>query len=180
MQRCGLPEFSRILEKTDRNDLEEKIVTSVLWFAKATDIVRFTQINRESFDDMRGRKLPRKRVQAELMNPYDRLVKLMISLETLLIFDTSEPIRSNLAERVALLVGRDYDTRKNIVKFIKHMYNYRCSIVHHGGEGIPESELTDLMMLTQETLARILKDKDKLKLNSVESLREWFERAKLG
>ncbi len=178
MKKNGLREFSEILAKPNRSDLENRIVSSVLWFGKATDVVlSHKRTSGSTFEVIRPRKRT-KLTQAEMMNPYDRLLKLTVSLETLLIFDQSEPIRSNLAERVAFVVAKNYSSRKNVVNFVKKMYAYRSSIVHHGGKGIPPQDLANLMFLTQSVIMWILKNRQKLKLTSHESLQEWFEKKK--
>jgi len=139
MQNNGLPELSKILKQPNPNELEKRIVSSVLWFGKATDIILSGRKEEESILEIAVRKKPSKSTQAEMMNPYDRLLKLIVSFETLLIFDPSEPIQSNLAERVAFIVAKDYPSRRSVVKFMKQMYGYRSSIVHHGGKGHSQS-----------------------------------------
>jgi hypothetical protein len=126
-----------------------------------------------------GRRRAR-RPEAEMMAPYDRLLKLMVSLEALLILDESEPIQANLAERAALLVARNYNQRKWIASFVKKMYRKRSGVVHHGGKDISESELAQLRYLTQTVIVTLLKNLRKLKLSTDDSLREWFLKKKLS
>lgn len=175
----GLLYYSKILAKANRTEIEERIVTSVLWFAKATDVVLTRR--REKFDIwsfVEKRKLQPKPLQAEMMNPYDRLLKLIVSLETLLIFDDNEPIQSNLAERVALLVSTKYESRKGIVKFVKRMYRYRSSVVHHGGKGIPEKDLQQMMFLTRKTIVQVMRNVRRFGFTEVQELLEWFNKKK--
>jgi len=103
--------------------------SSKLWFAKAVDVivtgVREGDLYRRTIDGERKTK----RVQAEMMAPYDRLPKLTVSLETLLILNGSEHIRSNLAEGTALLLGTDFAMRGMIDRFVKKVAKARrCTV----------------------------------------------------
>jgi hypothetical protein len=175
----GLRELSAILAKDNRTELEEKIVTSILWFAKATDVALTSRMGMSPFD-LAMVKRSSKLVQAKVMSSYDRLLRLMVSLETLLIFNENEPIASNLAERVAFMVAKKYGERKGIVSFVKHMYGYRSAIIHHGGKGIPEHDLNAMMYLAQRVIMQILTKRKRLKIDSVDSLQEWFIKEKLS
>jgi hypothetical protein len=104
----------------------------------------------------------------------------MVSLETLLLIDENEPIAANLSERTAMLVAHDYQTRKGHVQFVKDMYRKRSGIIHHGRRGITEDELQQLTSLSQEVIVAFLKNSRRWKLDSKESLQEWFLREKLG
>jgi hypothetical protein len=79
-----------------------------------------------------------------------------------------------------MLVAHDYKTRKRLVKFVKDMYRKRSGIIHHGSKGITEDELQQLTFLTQAVIVAFLKNSRRWKLDSKESLQEWFLREKLG
>jgi hypothetical protein len=180
MRACAFPKLSKILAKQERTHVEERIVTAVLWFAKAVDVIISERARAEPFPDIRVGRSRTRRPQAEMMSPYDRLLKLMVSLEAILIIDKSEPIQSNLAERSALLIGKDYPQRRQIVKFVKDMYDKRSGVVHHGGKEISQSELEQLAYLTQMTIVKLLTNLARWKLSSKESLQEWFLKKKLS
>lgn len=61
----------------------------------------------------------------------EKLVLLFSSLEFLFLRNASEPVQSSLAERLALLVGRDLEERKRIVALTKRAYAMRSRFVHH-------------------------------------------------
>jgi hypothetical protein len=176
MKTHGFAKLSKILAKDTRTDLEERIISSVLWFAKATDVVLYGHTEMDvAFRKMRGAKKP-KRSQPEMMAPYERVMNLFVSLETLLLFDEHEPIVSNLAQRTAILVGEGYQDRRNIVKFVKEMYRKRSGVIHHGGKDITESELQELMYLTQRAITTLISRSERIRVSSNDSLREWFEK----
>lgn len=178
MQVNGFREMKRILAEESRNDIQDRIISAVLWFAKAVDVVLKDTVKMDPIFGL-GRR-PRQRPQAEMMAPYDRLVKLMVSLETLLLVDENEPIAANLSERTAMLVAHDYQTRKRLVQFVKDMYRKRSGIIHHGRKEITEDELQQLTYLTQRIIVAFLRNSRRWKLDSKESLQEWFLREKLG
>ena len=180
MQKGGFSELHDILAKGHRTHMEERIISAVLWFARAVDVVLRDSV-KVKHDRILGRaKRARRKPRVEMMGPNDRLVKLMVSLETLLLLDRNEPIGANLSERVAMLVRRDYDQRKAIRKFVRDMYEKRSDVVHHGGKGITEEELSQLTILTQEVIVTLVKNYRRWKLDSQDSIAECFLRHKLG
>ncbi len=60
------------------------------------------------------------------------VVKTAIALESLLIFDESEPIGKSLSERIALIVSRDPNMRRQLSSAVKKFYGSRSGIVHGG------------------------------------------------
>jgi hypothetical protein len=180
MRPRGFRKLNRILAKEHRTDLEDRIVSSVLWFARATDVILSKTARIEPPFQALGGRRRQKRLQSEMMAPYDRLLKLFVSLETLLLFDENEPIASNLAQRTAILVEEDYPTRRNIVKFVKEMYRKRSGVIHHGGKNIAESELRGLMYLTQKAITTLTTRSERMRVSSNDSLQEWFEKKILG
>ena len=178
MKALGYEKISGILEKEKRTDLEERIVSSVLWFARASDVALVRKTDKNGLTSALGKRKADKKAQTEMMAPYDRLLKLFVSLETLLLFDRNEPIISNLTERIAFLVGKDYNARKCLIKFLKRMYGYRSAIIHHGGKPVPRDELEKMMYLTQNVIVKVIKDFAVPRMRTVESFREWFEMRK--
>lgn len=62
----------------------------------------------------------------------DKLVYILVALETLLLKNENEPIQQNIAERMAFVVGQTVDERKTIVKLVKEIYGLRSRFIHHG------------------------------------------------
>ena len=180
MQDNAFPKLSKILAGENRSNIEQRIVSAVLWFAKATDVILTDRARAEPSIARPIAKGKTRKPQAEMMAPYDRLVKLTVALESLLILDESEPVASTLADRTALLLGKKYSDRKAIFEFVKRMYRRRSGVVHHGGKGILEGELRQLTSLVQSVIITLLKNVERERLSSIESLQEWFLRKKLG
>lgn len=65
-------------------------------------------------------------------NLNDKLLYVVVSLESLLLKNNIEPLQKNISERMALLVGRSLDERLFIIQNYKDAYNLRSKSVHHG------------------------------------------------
>lgn len=71
---------------------------------------------------------------------FDKLLYILVALETILLKNDTEPIQQNLADRIAFAIGRDLETRRDIVDTVKQVYSIRSSFIHHGAmrlEGEP-------------------------------------------
>ncbi len=62
----------------------------------------------------------------------ERLLYMIVALETLLLRDRSEAIAQNIAERVAFLVATKAADRQQVVAHVKAAYGLRSEFVHHG------------------------------------------------
>ena len=76
------------------------------------------------------------------LNPADKLVFVLVSLESLLLRDSNEPITKNIAERIAFLIGTSVDDRRRIIKDVDETYRLRSKFIHHG-RSIEESEVVE-------------------------------------
>ena len=102
--RSGLHRLHEILVSKNRSDLEKAVLEAVLLYSRCT-------ISKD---------------------PADKLVYILVGLESILLKDSSEPITHNLSDRIAFLVGRDLQQRRNIVQSVKEAYKLRSSFIHHG------------------------------------------------
>ena len=62
----------------------------------------------------------------------DKLVFILVSLESMLLKDSNEPIAKNIGERMAFLIGESVEERKKIVKNVDQTYRIRSEFIHHG------------------------------------------------
>ena len=104
------------------------------------------------------------------------IVKTAIALESLLIFNDTEPLSRSLSERCAFMLSQDPSGRASVSKVIRDFYESRSGVVH-GGRRKSESisinllEAIDRLTLFLCTLLALNQDK----WNSKESLRGWCE-----
>ena len=62
----------------------------------------------------------------------DRLVDILVALESILLKNDNESIASNLKQRLARLVGTSEDSRQAIIKNVGAIYKLRSGYLHHG------------------------------------------------
>jgi hypothetical protein len=62
----------------------------------------------------------------------DKLVYILVALESIFLRNSSEPIQQNLGERIAFLIGDSLEKRKRIIKVTRDTYTLRSCFVHHG------------------------------------------------
>lgn len=65
-------------------------------------------------------------------NLADKLVYILVALESILLKNENEPIQHNIGERMAFFIGADLSERKSIIKNVKKAYTLRSSFIHHG------------------------------------------------
>jgi len=72
----------------------------------------------------------------------DKLVFVLVSLESMLLKDSTEPITKNVGERMAFLVGTSVDERKAIIQNVDAAYRIRSKFIHHG-DSVEDSEVIE-------------------------------------
>jgi len=60
----------------------------------------------------------------------DKLIYMLVALESVFLKDSSEPIQDNISLRMAYM--QDVSIRKGIIADVKEVYKLRSSFVHHG------------------------------------------------
>ncbi len=69
---------------------------------------------------------------ASAKDPADKLLYILVALENMFLRNNTEPIQQNLAERMAFLIEKDIQGRRNVIKDVRNAYAIRSSFVHHG------------------------------------------------
>jgi hypothetical protein len=62
----------------------------------------------------------------------DKLVYILVALESILLKNTSEPIQRAIGERMAFICERTAEERMKVVKLVSDVYAVRSAFVHHG------------------------------------------------
>jgi hypothetical protein len=82
-------------------------------------------------------------------NVADKLVYILVALESLFLRDSSEAIMDNISERMAFFVGSTVAERKAIIGNVKRTYGLRSLYIHHGrNNGIDDMATLEEFMLT--------------------------------
>jgi hypothetical protein len=108
----------------------------------------------------------------------DKLVYLLVTLETLLLRDNSESIQQNVGERLAFALEKRPDDRKRIVKNFKDIYGMRSDFVHHGNDVDTDqvNSLCEFMMNSWRFLKLVISNADNFQskgqmINAIENIK---------
>jgi hypothetical protein len=104
-------------------------------------------------------------------------VSMVVALESILL-KKAEPIKTLLAERTALLLGRVYEERMFYFRHMSQLYQIRSDIVHRGFLDVTEGDLALLSLIVYRVLVRLIADSPKL--NDIGELVKTFDKLKFG
>ncbi|KAF0140211.1 MAG: hypothetical protein FD122_2639 [Stygiobacter sp.] len=91
----------------------------------------------------------------ESKNFQDKLVYSLVSLETLMLKDTSEPIQNTIGLRLSFLTRNSISERKAVIELIKKAYKLRSSYIHHGKKSDDLEVLQKLQHLVWESIVNM-------------------------
>lgn len=128
----GLEQANRLLQSTDRTELEEAILRGLLRYSKSA-------------------------LKGDLS---ERLLYIVSALESVLLTDPEEITRL-LSERMAILLGAGFEERKRIQDNVKKAYGLRSKFVHNQGDLTDASALLDFMQDSFEVFRLLLVNADK-------------------
>ncbi len=105
----------------------------------------------------------------------DKIVYALVSIETLLLQNQSEPIQSSVGLRLAFLSESEPQKRKNVKDLVKEAYKFRSSYIHHGKIKKNWELLTNLQHTIWTGVRNAMFNKNKFKtseefFNSIEKM----------
>jgi len=104
----------------------------------------------------------------------ERLLRVIVALETMLLADSSEAIQQNIADRLAYYLETDGPSRRAVVDDVKRAYGVRSRYVHHG-QGMDEiTQLERFLEIAWRFFLKVIKDADKYqdKVSFIQALDE--------
>lgn len=124
LEQEGLRALSNLLGSESRTEFQEALLDSLILYSKC----------------------------ALAKSPSDKLIAILVALESMLLKDSNEPIQQNLSERMAFLFkGKASERRKTKSTVIK-AYGLRSSFIHHGRSiGTDEMDALREFMMTAWT-----------------------------
>ena len=138
--------LSILLSNKKPSDFEKRLITALYWFGEAMSIkTRGYKIIKNNDDSL---------YNLEFFNEYLKLLFLMVSLESVLVFENNQKAE-NISMRVSELIARP-ESKKKIKAFIKRMYTIRSTIVHSGSDYISQEDLKKLVKYTKLTLSYLI------------------------
>jgi len=144
-KKGNLSGFNKLLNAAYPTKLESKLLTSLHWYGLA--------------------------VKDE--QDVDRFVKLMVSLESLVLNKNDEPKKYLLADRSAFILGKKKDARNEIFALVANAYSIRGDIVHEGRYEISKEETNRVLFLLRALILKLMKLS-----NGVSSLEEISQKIK--
>lgn len=130
LKRYGLNVLSDLLMTRDKTDFQQKLLDALLQYSKNC-------LSRDASD---------------------KLVSILVALESIILKDENEPLGKNIGERMAALIGSTVDERKRILSNVAKTYGLRSSFVHHGKRiSLDELQtLKDFMMNAWRSLGSLI------------------------
>lgn len=86
----------------------------------------------------------------------DKLVYILVSLESLFLRNSSEPIQQNLGERLAFLIGDSLEKRKRVIRVTRDIYGLRSRFVHHGSSINDCEEMREFMLYAWQAITSLI------------------------
>lgn len=129
----GLRELGELLAKTDRNEYEQKLLESAMLYSTATTSATLS----------------------------DKLVYVIVALESFMLRNDTEPIQSAISERVAFTIGESAPQRRAIAQEIRAAYALRSKFVHHGEVSTDVATMRTFMRHVHSTLLTLLANRAK-------------------
>jgi hypothetical protein len=116
LREVGLDQASQLITKEKLSELEELLINSISLFSRAVTSNDFQ----------------------------NKIVYTLVSAETLLLQNESEPVQSSLWIRLAFLTRSDVEGRRKTKELVRKAYRIRSSYIHHG---ISNNDMTLLQEL---------------------------------
>ena len=89
--------------------------------------------------------------------PVEKLVFILVALESMLLKDDTESIQQNISERMAFLLGNSAVERRSIVTLVKACYGLRSRFLHHGQSMSDLENFQKFMMHSWVLFLRLLR-----------------------
>jgi hypothetical protein len=110
-------------------------------------------------------------------------VQFIIAFEALLTFReqgtiVSPSIASQLAEFSAYIVGDGFDSRLEVEKSVKKLYDRRSAVAHGGSKSVLKSEVIEALKIVRNLIKQITTNPELSAMTSMPQLRDWVLRKK--
>lgn len=173
MKENGYSDLEALFVAKKQTEFEKRLLTSIYWYGEAIN----TEIHFDSKDNLESNS---DFTHLQYFNLNQQFLKLMVALESVLLFNNDEPISNNISERSAFLLANCFKGRKKVKRVIKELYAKRSKIVHHGNSVLTPWDLHQLSWIVQNTIFNLIKLNKTIPLNDKKDLQEYFEKLKLS
>jgi hypothetical protein len=149
-QRAGLEALSRLQVSENRSSYQERLLDALQLYSKSC-------------------------LSKDLA---DRLIYILIPLESIFLKDENEPIQQNIAERMAFFMRNRASERREIIAILRKVYSLRSSFLHHGKSLEDVETLRVFMRIAWECFCYLIQNVDRFR--TVEQLLSAIEEARLS
>lgn len=104
LDRIGLSALASFADSNNASEFERKLIEALLIYNRAN-------VSRD---------------------PVDKLIYVLVALESILLRNQSEPIQAAVGDRLAFVAGKDADERMRVAALVRECYGIRSRYVHHG------------------------------------------------
>jgi hypothetical protein len=125
-------------------DNSELLDRGLIWNIDSRDIAAFNTNEFKKYNELLCAENPNE-YQAKLLEAlliysrntlmrdlYDKILYILVALESILLRNDNEPIQQNVGDRIAFAIGKDPIERRKIVQTFKEIYAIRSRYIHHG------------------------------------------------
>ncbi len=99
-----------------------------------------------------------------------------IALESLILAENEkDELIYRLKTRVAHLIGEGVQSRKQLSKQVKDLYDVRSQIVHSGKYQVTDADFGRMRLMTKSCIIRVLIDEIFIKMRSTKDFIDWFD-----
>lgn len=139
--------LSILLNSKPKSEFENRLLTSIYWFGEALSVqtTHFSKIENEHSSKIEN---------IEFFEAYNKLIYIIISLETLFVYDDEKKSKAISYKVSKLIANPGYE--KEIEKFIEKIYDFRSKIVHSGVVYVSKEDMKKLIDYTRYALFNVI------------------------
>ena len=147
---AGLEALSRVLRNEDRSSYQQRVLDALLLYSRSC----------------LAKELP------------DKLIYILVPLESIFLKNEAEPVQQTIAERIAFFMADRASERRRIIGIVKEAYSFRSSFLHHGKSVEDVETLRVFMRTAWECFCYLIQNMERF--HTVEQLLSGIDEAKLS
>ncbi len=146
----GLEALSRVLCSDDRSPYQQRLLDALLLYSRSC----------------LAKELP------------DKLIYLLVPLESIFLRNETEPVQQTISERMAFFMADGAGERRRIIETVKGAYALRSSFLHHGKRLEDVDTLGAFMRMAWQCFCYLIQNVDRF--HTIEQLLSAIDHAKLS
>ncbi|MGI2294168.1 hypothetical protein [Paenibacillus sp. GXUN7292] len=145
------------MKLSSKTDIDRRIISAVIWIGKGLKEKDYT----------------------------NSFIQYIFALEALFMFQSKNvlvnpSIANQLAEFSSFILGSDVESRMDVMKKVKSMYQIRSAIAHGGAKNVTLKDSIDSYRLIKRILTSLLTDPELKLITNIENLQKWVDNKKFS